>query len=126
MAFTEAEKVQIRKYCGYPMKGGTPVQNFGWRYFQQYGTLEFFLINLSADEETEIRDNYLIKLPVLETDSFNTRENLDTLQAAVWQWNLNEIRDRKKLYNYWRLELCGFVGVDPGPFFNGGGVRFGV
>jgi hypothetical protein len=126
MAFSDAERVQIRKYCGYPMFGGQPVQDFGWRYFQQYGTLEFRMVNLSPQEESEIRNNYLVKLPNLETDAYGVRSNLDTKQAAVWYWNDNEIRDRKKLYNYWRYQLCAFIGIGPGPYFGGGGVQFAV
>jgi hypothetical protein len=120
MAFTDAEKVLIRKYTGYAMKGGIPVQNFGWRFFQWYGTLEFFMINLSIDEETEIRTNFMPKLANLETDSYTARDNLDTKQAAVWYWNTNEIRDRQRLYNYWRLLLCDFMGIPPGPQFGAG------
>ena len=124
MALSDAEKVQIRKYCGYPMFGGIPVQNFGWRYFTHYGTLEFFMINLSSLEETEIRSNFLVKLPQLETDAFSVRDNLDTKQAAVWYWNTNEIKDRQKLYNYWRSLLCQFVGIPPGPMFDSGAISF--
>ncbi len=109
------------------MFGGQPVQDFGWRFFQQYGTLEFRMVNLSEDEEIEIRTNYLVKLPNLETDTYSVRQNLDTAQAAVWYWNKEEIRDRKKLYNYWRGELCAFIGVDKGPYFSSGGsIQFGI
>ncbi len=115
MAFTEAEKVQVRKYCGYGLFGSTPIQNFAWRYSTQYGAMEFILNNMSADEETEVKTNYLVKLPLLEEDLFNVRDNSDTSQAAVWYRNKKELQERQSNYDYWRNRLCDFMNIQAGP-----------
>jgi hypothetical protein len=119
MAFTDAEKTDIRRFCGYPVFGGQPVQAFGHRFFKWYGTLEFRLNNLQAGEETVIRTTYLANLATLETAIPAASANLDTDQAAVWTHNKNEQRDRERLFDSWRKRLCDFLGVPPGPNFGG-------
>lgn len=115
MSFTDAEKTDIRRYCGYPVYGSSPVQAFGYRFMQHYGTLEFRLNNLQASEEAVIRTTYLANLATLETAIPTTSDNLDTDQAAVWTHNKKELRDREQLFDSWRRRLCGFIGVPPGP-----------
>ncbi|OVE45667.1 hypothetical protein [Chromobacterium violaceum] len=126
MAFTDAEKTDIRRFCGFPVFGGQPVQAFGHRFFTQYGTLEFRLNNLQPGEEAVIRNTYLANLLELETDIVETRDNLDTAQAAVWTRNRNEVRDREALFDGWRRRLCGFLGVAPGPALGDGGMSLVV
>ncbi|QIY81499.1 hypothetical protein [Chromobacterium violaceum] len=126
MAFTDAEKTDIRRFCGFPVFGGQPVQAFGHRFFTQYGTLEFRLNNLQPGEEAVIRNTYLANLLELETDIVGTRDNLDTAQAAVWTRNRNEVRDREALFDGWRRRLCGFLGVAPGPALGDGGMSLVV
>lgn len=116
MAFTNAQKIQIRKYCGYPLLGGVPIPNFGFRFFQAYGDLEFRLINMAPEEEFEVISNYLVKLPQLETDVFNVRLNSDTAQAAVWYRNAKELKERESNYDKWRKWLCDFMGCQYGPY----------
>lgn len=116
MAFTDAQKIQIRKYCGYPLLGGVPNPNFGFRFFQAYGDLEFRLINMAPAEELEVITNYLVKLPQLENDVFNVRLNSDTAQAAVWYRNPKELNERENNYDKWRKWLCDFVGCQYGPY----------
>lgn len=120
MAFTDAEKTDIRRFCGYPVFGGQPVQAFGHRFYQQYGTLEFRLNNLQPSEEAVIRTTYLVNLQQLETDIVGTRDNLDTDQAAVWTHNKNEQRDREQLFDSWRRKLCGFLGIPAGSALGSG------
>ena len=115
---TDAEKVEVRRFCGYPMFGGQPVQAFGYRFFQHYGTLEFRMNNMLAEEEDVIRDKFLTNLSTLETAVLSTTENLDTAKAAVWEHNKNEMRDREALLSNWRMKLCQFIGVPPGPGLN--------
>jgi len=91
MAFTTAEKVDIRRHCGYPMYGGTPSSFQSYRFFTAYGTLEYRMNNMLAEEE-----------------------------AVVWTHNKNEVRDRATLFNKWRRDLCSFIGVPPGPGLGGG------
>lgn len=115
MALTDAQKVQVRRYCGFPMYGGQPVQAFGHRFYQHYGTLEFRMNNMLPDEETTVINTYLANLTTLESAIPAASANLDTDQAAVWSHNKKEVRDRFELFTRWRLELCDFIGVPPGP-----------
>lgn len=126
MAFTDAEKTDIRRFCGFPLFGGVPTQAFGHRLYQQYGTLEFRLNNMQPSEEAVIRVTYLANLYLLETDVISTRENLDTDQAAVWVHNKNEQRDRDRLLDSWSRRLCGFLGIPPGPALGDGGLTLVV
>ncbi|MBO4120280.1 hypothetical protein J5T34_05940 [Cupriavidus gilardii] len=121
MAFTDAEKVDIRRYCGYPVFGGQPVQAFGYRFMQWYGTLEFRMNNLATVEEETVRTSYLANLASLEQAVPASSDNLDTDQAAVWTHNKREVADRMALFNLWRRQLCEFFGVPPGPSLQGGG-----
>lgn len=120
MAFTATEKVNIRRYCGYYLFGGNPVQSFAWRYTDQYGHLEFVMNNMQTEEETVVRTVYLPNLALLESDIPAVRENLDTKQAAVWYWNEMELSGRIKLYTYWCKQLAGFMGVGNGPNLSSG------
>jgi len=127
MAFTNQERVDIRRFCGYGMFGGTATPAFGWRFFTQYGTLEYKLTNLAPEEEATLRGIYLsglnsttnpgtnVCLYTLEQAMYSTTNNLDTDQAAVWKHNKNELRDRRDLFRQMRLDLCGFIGIEPGP-----------
>jgi len=121
MAFTNAEKVDIRRHAGYPMFGGTPSSFQSYRFFTAYGTLEYRINNMLAEEETVMRTIFLANLTTLEAAIPLTSANLDTDVAAVWTHNKNELRDRDALYANWRSKLCGFLGVPPGPDLAGGG-----
>lgn len=114
MSFTDAEKTDIRRYCGYSIFGTTANPNFGARFSAWYGTLEYKMNNMQASEEAVVRDTYLANLPLLETDILSSRQNLDTMRAAVWYWNPKEIRDRERLFRSWRMKLCNFLGIPPG------------
>lgn len=111
---TDAEKVDVRRHCGYPAFGGQQVQAFGHRFFQHYGSLEFRIENMSEAEETVLR-SYLTRLNQLEEDIAGVRDNLDTAAAAVWTRNANEHSDRERLYRTWVSKLLGFIGVPAGP-----------
>lgn len=126
MSFTDAEKTDIRRFCGYPVFGNVNDPAFGWRYFQQYGTLEFKMNNFSAAEESVIKTTYLPNLYTLETAIVGTSANLDTDQAAVWKHNKNEQRDREALFDNWRKRLCKFIGVEYGPGLNADGITMMV
>lgn len=114
MAFSTAERVDIRRFCGYPAYGGTPSSFQSYRFFQAYGTLEYRISNLLTEEETVVR-SYLASCTTLEAAIVATSANLDTDAAAVWTHNKNEHRDRERLFASWRRKLCGFLGVPPGP-----------
>ncbi len=114
MAFSDAEKTDARRFCGYPAYGAGAAGQENWRFYQAYGQLEYRLNNLSAPEEAVVR-RYLGTLAALEAGIPNAAANLDTEQAAVWSRNANEVRDRTALFDQWRRRLCGFLGLPPGP-----------
>lgn len=111
---TEQQKVNIRRYCGFPVYGNglnASPPSFGYRYYQWYLILEYRMNNLSDDEETTLQNIYLSNLSTLEADIPTASSNLDTDRAAVWYHNKNEVRDRFRLFNLWCLRLMDFMGV---------------
>lgn len=130
MAFTDSEKTDIRRFCGYgAFGGGQPLPASGYRFSTQYGVLEYKLNTLSTAEESVVRTTYLANLTTLETDiigNSGVRTNLDTDQAAVWFHNKDEYRDRKKLFDGVRRELCSFLGISPGPGLGSSGLTLVV
>lgn len=68
-----------------------------------------------ADDEVRVARHYLRTLVELEMAIPRASENLDTDQAAAWSRNQNESRDREQLFDNWRVRLCAFFGIPPGP-----------
>jgi hypothetical protein len=118
-ALSEAEKVDIRRFCGYPPYGAAPAGMQSWRYFQVYGLLEFRLNNISTSEILIAR-RYLGTLVSLELAVPAASDNLDTDQASMWTRNKDELTDRIHLLDEWRRRLCGFLGVAAGPALSRG------
>ncbi|HVJ54885.1 MAG TPA: hypothetical protein VM689_20665 [Aliidongia sp.] len=114
MSFTDAQKTDIRRFCGYPVFGQSPNQFVDYRFFQAYGNLEYKLNNLLPAEEAVIETVYLAQLYALEAAIPSSGGNLDTQSAAVWTRNPQEPRDRAALFDSWRRRLCAFLGVPPG------------
>lgn len=125
MAFTDPEKTDLRRFCGYPAYGAGASGFQGWRFFQAYGLLEFRLNNLSGAEEAVCR-TYLGTLRGLESAVPQSSQSLDTDQASVWTRNKDELRDRLALLDEWRRRLCSFLGVPPGPDFSTSGITLVV
>lgn len=125
LPLSESERVDVRRFMGYPAygKGDSGFQN--WRFFQAYGTLEYRLTNMANAELQQVR-LYLSQLYPLETAILGASDNLDTAQAAVWTRNANEVSDRMRLFDHWRRRLCGFLGLPPGPALGDGGGRRAV
>jgi hypothetical protein len=123
--FTDAQKVDIRRFCGYPAYGAVASGFSNWRFFQAYGTLEYRLNNL-APAEIAVTLQYISTLATLEAAIPPTSANLDTESAAAWTHNENEVADRAKLFDGWRRRLCGFLGVPPGPDLNDVGISLVV
>jgi hypothetical protein len=115
---SDAEKVDIRRFCGYPAYGAAPSGMEAWRFFQVYGTLEFRLTNLSVSEIAVAR-RYLGTLLGLELAVPEAAANLDTDEASIWTRNKSEVTDRMRLLDDWRRRLCGFLGVPPGSALSG-------
>jgi len=124
-AFTDAQKVEIRRFCGYPAYGAGAAGFNAWRFFQAYGTLEYRLNNL-APAEIAVTLQYISTLATLEAAIPPTSANLDTDSAAAWTHNENETRDRTLLFDSWRRRLCGFLGIPPGPALADAGVTLVV
>lgn len=122
MAFSDAERTDIRRFCGYPAYGAGASGTQGWRFFQAYGALEYRLSNLAPGEEAVVR-TYLATLTPLETGIPAAAARLDTAEASVWVRNAAELREREALFDGWRRRLCGFLGVPPGPALGDAGVR---
>ncbi len=111
---TDAEKVDVRRFCGYPAYGASSSGAQSWRYFQSYGQLEFRLANL-ADAEIIVVRRYLGTLTALELAVPAISEHLDTDQASMWTRNKDELGDRIRLLDEWRRRLRGFLGIAEGP-----------
>ncbi|KVC81391.1 hypothetical protein [Burkholderia ubonensis] len=113
--FTSAQLVDIRRFCWYPAYGdGAVVFPYPW-IMKQYLALEYRLQHISTDEGAVVVNTYLTNLYTLESAIPATGANLDTDQAAVWKHNKNEQADRDRLFDSWRMRLCAFLGVPPGP-----------
>ena len=121
----DAEKTDVRRYCGYPAYGAAPVGFQTWRFFQVYGLLEFRMNNLSQAEIGIVR-RHLVTLHGLEAAVPRSGENLDTDQAAVWTHNRDETRDRARLFDSWCRRLRGFLGIPAGPALGDGGITLVV
>jgi hypothetical protein len=118
--FSDAEKADIRRFCGYPPYGAGNSGFQGWRFFQAYGLLEFRLNNMAAAEVQNIR-YYVTQLYTLESAIWGASANLDTDMAAVWTHNKSEVADRIGLFTQMRLTLVSLVGVPSGPSLRSGG-----
>jgi hypothetical protein len=124
-ALEDADKVDTRRFCGYPAFGAESGGFTGWRFYQAYGLLEFRMNNLSSNEILVVQ-GYLTTLRALESAVPGSAPNLDTDRAAVWSHNRDEVRDRTLLFDDWRRRLCQFFGVPLGPGFAAGTVRIVV
>lgn len=119
MALSEAEKTDVRRYCGYQVLGSAEIQLLAWPVYQSRGTLEYRMNNISVTEESILR-RQLGTLLVLECAVPTAGDNLDTDQAATWARNRTEQDDRLRLLDTWRRRLCQFLGVSPGPGLTSG------
>jgi hypothetical protein len=59
--FTDSEKTDIRRFCGYPAYGAGAAGFSNWRFYQVFGLLEYRLTNLAPAEESVVR-RYLVQL----------------------------------------------------------------
>jgi hypothetical protein len=124
-AFTDGQKADIRRFCGYPAYGAGASGFESWRFFQAYGTLEYRMNNL-APAEIAVTLQYVSTLAALEAAIPPTSDNLDMESAAAWTHNETEAADRMKLFDAWRRRLCGFLGLPPGPALAQSGVSLVV
>ncbi|GBR44202.1 hypothetical protein [Neokomagataea thailandica] len=109
----DSEKMDVRRFCGYPAIGALNTGQESWRFFEVEGALEWRMQNLSAVELQQVR-LYLTQLYPLEKAVLGASDNLDTAQAASWMHNAREVQDRMALFTVWRRRLCAFLGVSGG------------
>lgn len=112
--FTDADRIDLRRYMGYPAYG-TGAVSFVERFTRIYVMMETKLSNMTSNEATVIQQ-YLTTLRTLEAAIPAAGANLDTDSAAVWTHNKQEVADRTALYRQWRFELCAVIGLPPGPY----------
>lgn len=110
MAFSDQEKVDIRRFCGFPVHGqGNATTMFAYVYYQKYLILEGRLLYMTTQEENVIRTVFLANLYQLEAAVLTASDNLDTDVAAVWKHNKYEVRDRTRLFNWERRRLLAMI-----------------
>jgi hypothetical protein len=124
-SFTDGQKTDVRRFCGYPAYGAGAAGFSSWRFFQAFGTLEYRMNNL-APAEVAVVLQYLTTLATLEVAIPPTSDNLDTDNAAAWTHNADELKDRTALFDSWRRRLCGFLGIPPGPALAQAGITLVV
>ena len=113
-ALTDAQKVDVRRFCGYPAFGSGADGNAGWRFYQAYVALEYRMANLSVSE-VAVAANMLVTLNGFENSLEGSVGDLDTDAAGPWTRNKDEVKDRAGLMSMWSRRLCAFFGVPPGP-----------
>jgi hypothetical protein len=127
MALTTAEQVDVRRFMGYSVSGDTtsfPFRELVYSEVSYMGlSIDYRLQHLQPEEETVVRNVYLIRLNSLETAIANSSDNLDTDSAAVWKHNKNEVQDRTRLFKQLQRNLCEFLGFEPGPKLGSGALR---
>lgn len=124
-SFTDAEKADVRRFCGYPVYGVGTAGFVGDRFFAAWGQLEYKMVNLRP-EEFQVARLYLSQLYPLETAITTASATLNVDQAGPFKRNAAEMRERRALFDGWRRRLCGFLGVPSGPDLGDGGLRLVV
>ncbi len=126
MALDDSQKVNVRRWAGYPLMADNPATDSSDIAYvhtrNAISTLEHRLNNLTTAEESVLVDVYLDKLETLETDVLKAGDNIDTLEAGPWKSNPRELGDRQRLFNSWRRQMCAFMGLEPGPGLGDGGL----
>ncbi len=125
MALSDQQKADVRRFAGYPMLADTVADDsrdfaYGWVSPGVWNTLEHRLNNIKPEEQTRLETVYLTNLLLLEQDVVDSRDNVDTKQAAVWHRNEREIAEKRDLFDDWRRRMCWFIGIAPGPSLGDG------
>ncbi len=113
--FTDAQKVDIRRFCGFEAYGTGTVVFPEPFIMRRYLALEYRMNTVTQNENTVVTTIILPNLYTLELAIPNASSNLATDAAGPWVHNKNEVKDRVALFNWWRNYLCDFMGVPNGP-----------
>jgi hypothetical protein len=122
---TDAQKVDVRRWAGYATQNAgendlvftAPSANSLYSV-----SLTTKLDGLTANEEEALTTRYLTPLASLEAALLASADNMDTQAAGPWIANPREVQERTAMYNRWRRDLCGFLGIPPGPALGSGGI----
>jgi hypothetical protein len=120
---TDTEKADARRMCGYPTYGGLGGAGFqGWRFYQEYGLLEFRMNNLAPAEYQNVR--YLLSVLYPIEAALKTRyQTLNVDTAGPFKRNRREVADARADFDSNRRDLCNAVGIPPGPLLGDGTLR---
>lgn len=119
--FTAQQKVDIRRFCGFEAYGTGTVVFPEPFIMRRYLALEYRMNTVTQEENTTVTTIILANLYTLELAIPSASGNLATDSAGPWVHNKNEVRDRVRLFNWWRRYLCDFMGVPPGPGLSSSG-----
>lgn len=108
---TDAEKADVRRFCGYPVAGAVVPPEYAVGSLS-LTTVLAGLLDVSIDT---LRSVYLAPLRTMEAAFADSADGLDIKKAAVYERNLGELQERDALFANWRSRLCYFLGVPIGP-----------
>lgn len=113
-------KVDIRRYCGYAAYGPGASNYFELGVFlDNYRQLELRMNVLTVSEYARV--TYILNyIQQIEDLLFGMQTALIVEQAAVFHRNMNETSDRHAEFCWWLRHLVNFLGILPGPKFEGG------
>lgn len=130
MSFTEAEKTDIRRLCGFPPIGtlvlsGAPIGVNPLNYRFQVNDFENRLRGLTVTEEASARAT-LVETLAIEASMFTMNSGLDIDHAAVYKRNPLEMQERLQLLGWYRQKLLTVLGAVAGPGMAATSSLFGV
>jgi len=111
---SDQEKVDARRFMGYPAYGSGPNDDSFGRYFGSYPTMEFRIANLLPAELVTMRAR-LAALTAEETLFEASGALVYVGTAAVFTRNPNTISEHQRFLDAMRRRLCEFLGLPPGP-----------
>lgn len=120
MTLTAAQVTDVRRFCGYSVSGDSTSQPYrepvySSATFMSSLTLDYRLSHLSTEEEAVVINKFLVPLNKREDDIQNASCNIGTDTAGPWKRNARELDERRGLFKQLRLDLCTFLGFNPGP-----------
>jgi hypothetical protein len=119
--FTSAQLADIRRFCGFPpQSNGLVLFPAPWVNVQ-YLALDYRLQTLSVDEGNVVVNTYLTPLYTLEQAIPTFAAQVYIGVAAVFTRNPQTMKEARLAFDDWRLRLCDFLGIEPGPGLQGKG-----